>query len=333
MRKYAATTKLNEIIRDVRQRMDLQTVDVEQLVKAIIEGDTIKSMDQPSMVKVYFLCQWCLQGKKEGNGYGFPFDRPLLDFAGRIKELKDFLPSMQNQIPQNDKVGFRLFTKLSNLVKKICADKDFTRAVADLKWRSQLFDDLRDKMRIARPAGRQGLNDEGSHKSMTSIRNGVRQFRLKLGKKSKYRKDILCQKLAKQIDKYDEKLFADPIEVNTPSGKMFIYPQRTNNLLEQFFRSFRRNYRRKTGNNSMHRSLRAILADAPLIKNLDNPEYMNLLLNGKSNLEELFAELEETGKKLISSTHKTDHVLPGLKKLIKIKNLPEKLLKVFEECA
>jgi len=62
------------------------------------------------------------------------------------------------------------------------------------------------------------------------------------------------------------------------TGSMAIYPQRTNNMLEQFFRNLRRGHRRKSGNNSMHRVLQAMLADTPLIKNLENPKYMEILL-------------------------------------------------------
>ena len=80
--------------------------------------------------------------------------------------------------------------------------------------------------------------------------------------------------MAEQIDKYGDRLFADPIEVDTPNGKVTIYPQRTNNILEQFFRGIRRAHRRKTGNDSMGRTLQTMLADTPLVKNLDNPAYM-----------------------------------------------------------
>ena len=98
--------------------------------------------------------------------------------------------------------------------------------------------------------------------------------------------------MAKQIDKWGKKLFADPIEVNTPSGLVTIYPQRTNNILEQFFRSVRRGQRRKTGNNSLRPMLQTMLADTPLVKNLDNDEYMKILLDGKTKLEELFTGAE-----------------------------------------
>ena len=133
--------------------------------------------------------------------------------------------------------------------------------------------------------------------------------------------------MAKQIDKYGDKLFADPIEVDSPTGPVTIYPQRTNNILEQFFRKLRRGYRRKTGNNSMHRALKTMLADTPLVKNLDNPEYMALLLDGKASLEELFAQMGPTlFAAEVESQADTGRILPGFRKIIKLPTLPEHLL-------
>jgi hypothetical protein len=332
LQKYAATTRLGEIIRDLHRRIDNHALDAGHLTAAITKCHALENMNLASLTSIYSLCLWCLQGKKEGNGYGFPFDRPLLAFARRIAELKDSLPSMQKKASR-DRVGKRLFGKLNNLTKDLCNDPDFIRSIDDLEWRTLLFDDLREKMRIADPSGRNGLNDDGSHKSMNSIKKAVGQFRSKLDKNASYKRDLLCQKLAKQIDKYDERLFADPIEVDTPTGKISIHPQRTNNLLEQFFRGLRRDHRRKTGTNSMRRVLHAMLADTPLIKNLGNPEYMGLLLNGKKNLEELFAELEINGHEPISSTSHPDRVLPGFRKLIKMDNLPEKIQLALEKCS
>ena len=44
--------------------------------------------------------------------------------------------------------------------------------------------------------------------------------------------------MTEQIDKYWEKLFADPITVTSSSGEVTIQPQRTNNIFERFFRGF-----------------------------------------------------------------------------------------------
>lgn len=85
-----------------------------------------------------------------------------------------------------------------------------------------------------------------------------------------------ASRMVAQIDKYGDRLFADPIVGNTPNGSVTIYRQRTNNIIEQFFRDLKRSHRRRTGNNSMSRVLNSMLADTPLVKNLDNPEYMDM---------------------------------------------------------
>jgi len=86
-----------------------------------------------------------------------------------------------------------------------------------------------------------------------------------------YPQNPAAEKMIAQIDKYWEKLFADPIAVETPAGPILVQPQRTNNILEQFFRSLKRANRRRTGNASSIRMLRTILAQPPLVRNLENP--------------------------------------------------------------
>ena len=329
LQRHGASTQLNEIIRDVRKRINLQVVDATQLEFSISKGHTIINEEQKILVSIYTLALWCLQGKKEGDGYGFPFDRPLFVFARRIMELNTILPSINEKIPKEERVGKRLFCKFTQLTQEISEDLNLTQAINDLEWRSQLFDDLRENMRIAEPEGRNGLNDEGTDKAMASIRSGVKKFRLKLDKIPKYSDDKLCKKLATQIDKYNDKLFADPIEVDTPSGKVTIYPQRTNNMLEQFFRGLRRGHRKKTGNNSMRKALHAMLADTPLVKNLEKPEYLKIILNGKKTLEELFAEIEIVNDDELKPNQDSDRILPGFQKLVKMKTLPEKIQMVM----
>ena len=171
---------------------------------------------------------------------------------------------------------------------------------------------LRQAMRIAPSGGRDGLNDDGAAPAMESIRQSVGQFRHRLDAEAKLAADPLCRKLAEQIDKYHDKLFADPIDVQTPSGPQVVYPQRTNNILEQFFRSLRRDHRRRTGDNRMHRALQTMLADTPLVKNLSNPDYLKILLDGRPNIEALFADLDRTSaSEELTPATEADRVLPG----------------------
>jgi hypothetical protein len=72
-----------------------------------------------------------------------------------------------------------------------------------------------------------------------------------------------------------------------------------------------------------------MLADTPLVKNLDNPEYMKLLLNGKANLEELFAEVGAMPSKSADQSVDSDRLLPGFRALIKLSTLPQQVIRLF----
>ena len=141
--------------------------------------------------------------------------------------------------------------------------------------------------------------------------------------------------MIEQIDKYWEKLFADPILVQTPAGPVLIQPQRTNNILEQFFRSIKRAHRRRTGNASSRRMLRTILAETPLVKNLENPAYMKILLNGKASIEAVFAEIDiNTFRATFQEDRNFPEKIPAeLKALAKMIDFPEKLVKMVEKAA
>lgn len=331
LRKHAATTTLSRLIRQAREHIVSQSVDSSLLASAIQEVRLLDNMAQMPLLLTYLLALWAQQGKKIGDGYGFPFDRPLLDFADRLSALDGCLSQLQPCLPDKDRIGNRLISKLSLKVSNIVQDPAFCQATEELQWRSRLFDNLRNKMRIAEPGGHSGLNDDGTHRAMKSIRKGVELFRSRLDKDRKLANDALCRKVAKQIDKYSDKLFADPIQVSTPQGILILYPQRTNNMLERFFRALRRAHRRKTGDNSMSRVLHAMLADTPLVKNLQNPEYMEILLNGKESLEQLFAEIDNNRyTEALKTKPEADRILPGFRELIKKHTLLDSVVRIID---
>lgn len=327
---HAISSRLHALVREARQYISEQSSDPALLAKAIQASDPPQDKRLLSLASTYLLALWCLQGKHSGDGYGFPFDRPLLEFAQRLLELNNCLPEFLNMFPISDRRENRALLKLTREVSDVAKDVELCQAVKELCWRSQVFDRLRKAMRIATPNCGNGLNDEGTAEAMYTIRQGVEQFRRDLEKDAKPADDPLSGKMARQIDKYGDKLFADPIEVATPNGTVTIYPQRTNNILEQFFRGVRRGHRRKTGNDSMCRVLQTMLADTPLVKNLDNPKYMEALLDGKANLEELFAELAATHlASTAQSQADTERILPGFHKLIKLPTLPKQVACLF----
>ncbi len=329
LRSHATSTRLHALVRETRQCLVELGSRCAMLAKTIKGAGPAEDTGLMPTAATYSLTLWALHGKHSGDGYGFPFDRPLLDFAERLLTLYPRLPELLDLLLTDEEPheGQAIF-KLACEVSYVGGDRSLCRVVEELRWRSSVFDRLRKAMRIALVDGAHGLNDEGTAEAMTTIRQSVEIFRKELDTVPKLAADPLCVKMAEQIDRYRDKLFADPITVDTPNGPVTIYPQRTNNILERFFRDQRHAHRRKTGNDSMGRALQAMLADTPLVKNLENPEYMKILLDGKRNLEELFADL---GAAHLAGAYglqpDTDRILPGFRALMKLPTLPDQMVR------
>jgi len=163
------------------------------------------------------------------------------------------------------------FNQTYNTFKAVVEDKQLNDLATSIEQKAAVFDTLRAAMRIALPGNKNGINDNGDT-DIKSIKVKVTAFRNWLI--SNEQRKLTYAKMLRQLDKYWEKLFADPLQVITPEGKvLYIQPQRTNNLLERFFRGEKRRSRKKSGTASLNKVLKAVLADTPLVQNLKNHEY------------------------------------------------------------
>jgi hypothetical protein len=173
----------------------------------------------------------------------------------------------------------------------------------------------------------------GAQTDIKSIEQEVKKFRAQIVSEDAYRKNDDYQSMIKQVDKYWEKLFADPIVVNTSTGPFTIQPQRTNNILERFFRDLKRGNRKKSGTISLTRTIRSILADTPLVKNLDNPEYLEIILDGCNTLEERFEKIDSrlVLEKLQAEKRNDERISPVVKKIIRQPDLPAKLTELLND--
>ena len=287
------------------------------------------------VLNVYALIQWTLRGKSEGHGYGFPFDRPHLAFAKRIHHLHSEVKKLKTIQLHGKRKDYKPYFKVYLDLEKIIKDRTLGKTVSEIEEKITVFEKLRKAMRIAATSSRHGLNDEGQKGNIRIIEKRVKTFRVWLTRRKDYPQNPAAQKMIAQIDKYWEKLFADPIAVETPTGPILIQPQRTNNILEQFFRSLKRASRRRTGNASSSRMLRTILAETPLVRNLENPSYMRILLSGKASFEEVFAEVDiDTFRTAFREAQDVPEKIPSkLKPLIAMPDFPEKLLSMAQKAA
>ena len=334
--KHGISAKLRYRAKQLKADLDRHPELIEVLQcgieNALLPAETRQFMP---VLNVYALIQWTLRGKSEGHGYGFPFDRPHLAFAKRIHHLHSEVEKLKTIQLRGKRKDNKPYFKVYLDLEKIIKDRTLWKTVSEIEEKITVFEKLRKAMRIAATSSRHGLNDEGQKGNIRTIEKRVKTFRDWLTRHKDYPQNPAAEKMIAQIDKYWEKLFADPIAVETPAGPILVQPQRTNNILEQFFRSLKRANRRRTGNVSSSRMLRTILAETPLVRNLENPSYMRILLSGKASLEEVFAEVDiDTFRTAFREAQDVPEKIPSkLKPLIAMPDFPEKLLSMAEKAA
>ena len=319
LRRHIKTLKTRTILRKAAKELKSE---IDQDNKRILSlQDYLNTENQAALdptVKAYILVSWVIESTSASDGYGFPFDQPHLDFYCRLQEAYPVLKVLK-------KLGVLHLPIIA--LKKTVYDSTLISTTVRMQKKIKIFNQLRSAMRIVCPEEKHGLNDEGDT-DMHTIKSKVTAFRYSDEVKQLASENISYRKMINQIDKYWNKLFAAPITVTTPHGKIQIQPQRTNNLLERSFRFLKRGARKKGGQQKLSKVLNAMLADTPLIKNLANTEYMKILLNGKKDLIERFAKIDSKQVRVIEKENdaRWRKYPKRMGRLFKIQNLPKKLI-------
>lgn len=300
-------------------------------LKKSLENDELKMgyLKQIPAHATYMLIHWAFESPSESRGYGFPFDRPHLEFYRRLKEIHHFLNKILD-IDLHDKArDNRPYIQVKQLLDEVLGDQELKESAESLEDKAKVFDQLREALRIALPEGKNGLNDIGDESDIKSIEKKVTEFREWLESDEKRKQTY--SKMIGQLDKYWEKLFADPLVINTSEGQIIIAPQRTNNMMERFLRGEKRRSRKKSGTASLSKTLKTILADTPLVRNLEKEQYCKIILNGCSTLAERFSQIDEkmVREKLRQAELNQERIPPAVKKIIKQPDLPQKILTLY----
>ena len=335
LRKHGIQQTLRKRLRTLT-RLGCGTPDlVEGLAEAVEQSGTLHGypLEQVPGSVTYLLILWALAGKSQGNGYGFPFDQPHLLFYLRLRKLGCILDHLHRIKLGGSWKDNRIYGKILHDLLDAVNDRVLANAASRMQQKVCVFDQLRAAMRITLPEAKRGLNDPGELSNIRTIEKAVGRFANRLRKGKQYAKDKDYQNMLRQLEQYWQKLFSDPLRVKTKTGILVVQPQRTNAILEQLFRDLSRRYRKRSGLNCRARTINAMLADTPLIKNLQHQQYLSVLLDGSSCLEERFAQIDanEVRNRMLKLKGESDGAPPKMKKLVKLSELPESILSVLEQ--
>ncbi len=221
LKKHGVSTTLRYRLRQFKK--DEKHLNFERITH-MIETHQFPDDADVSLLKsvCYVLIVWALDGKNQGHGFGFPFDRPHLAFYQRLTCVHDTLGKIQQVLITTHSRNVKPLLQLSNALQPIIQDTDCQEILPLLLQKIEIFDTLRKAMRITLPDSDKGLNDNGQSVHIKTIEKGVKDFRHWLIKSKIYHKDTGYEKMIEQIDRYWGKLFADPMMIDTPTGTFII---------------------------------------------------------------------------------------------------------------
>jgi len=292
--RHGPKAELKRLARELRDRTHDCAKQLETLIEHLDNGtdpaaELVTSV--PAEVVLAALTASALEAENRGDGCGFPFDRAHLAF---FRQLQSVLPALSalRKCASLDAPTRKLYDRAIKTMKPVCDDAQLAAAADRLERAAAVFDDLRVAMRIAEPQSGKGLNDDGRQDDMQTIEARVEQFRTALIADPERSALPGIDAMLAQLHKYWRRLFADPVVVQTPDGEHTVQPQRTNNILERFFRGLNRACRKRSGNRLTAAVLDNMLPDVPLVANLDNPAYVELLLDGCEDLAQRLAKVD-----------------------------------------
>ena len=317
MRDFSVKTTLSKLARNLRYLIKNYSS-----LSQHLEGnvDEIFNKLLPEEVLAHLLIEWIQDYTSDLHGYGFPFDRANLALAKRMKEAHEYLGALT--LKPEDRLS-RIKDYLGEVLTA-----DFLSLIEKLKKKAWHFDRLRAIMRLAPPDGKNGLNDDGGEVDMLSMKAEFEKFIDRKEIKNAAIQDSGYKKMLTQLVTYKDQLFTNGVKVVDKQGnKCHIQPERTNNCIERLFRDEKRGIRKRTGCKSISKVLKTMLAETPYVKNLENAEYLKVILNGKATLAERFAEIDskDVRKALKKHDEEQDRLCPHIKKLIEDDDLLKKI--------
>jgi hypothetical protein len=299
--------KLSTLIRDLGRKIGSEIMEAREEVKAWQEqppSDYIIPQGRAGIATIRALAQWILDYRSDSSGQDFPFDRPYLDLYDRCMTALRATNAFLFNNPKDQKV-LKTLKRLQHIVQPVASDVPFHQITRKLRARARLFDELRDALRLTqKPSSpqRNGVSNNilTAHQVATELQDireeldqlvtSLKNRRPKRGPAQDTRNAIdliLCH-----IENHSDYLWGHVISLPDDMGGGIRILERTNNILEGFFKGMKHNERRRSGRKILTHDFENLPPEAALVYNLNHPDYVSIVCGSLECLHEAFAKLD-----------------------------------------
>lgn len=250
------------------------------LLQRLLTGAADHGVWNPALGKEVLLAFhfWMLDYAADGGRQGFPFDPQVLYFHRRLLRGHDALerllarPAVAALAPQS-------LLNLRRELRRYREDAGIATAAAHFELAFHEFDRLRNVLRLT-PTGDSPLHHgyeldaEGWQQVRGALDALATEYRQRLAASADGPERNICHTILTHLDKYAAQLVA---ATGAADGA------RTTNHLEAHWSASKRACRHTQGRRKLTRTFHALPSELMLIPNLQNEQYLAIVLNGSLN--------------------------------------------------
>jgi len=293
-RRTEVRPKLRALVRDLGRRIGEDIEDAREAVRrwqSLADAGHRIDSGRDGLAVVRALAQWALDYKADATGLDFPFDRPYLDLYNRCTKMLRAADAFLLNPPEDREVVAAL-KRLHRYLAPVDSEVPFRQIVKRLRRRARLLDELRNVLRLTAslPDDETCHNLEQMQEQLDQWTASLRQRRPARGPAQDTREafDIILKHMAT----HGSSLWGHAIQLPNHAGGGIRLVHRTNFLPENFFGDLKHDERRRSGHKNLGQDLEHLPAEAALVRNLENDDYVTILCGSRDQLASAFAELD-----------------------------------------
>jgi hypothetical protein len=278
----------------MRQRLDspARWVLADVLAGRAVEVSWDDTLAREVLLAFHF---WILDYRSDGRRRGFPFDPYLLYLHRRLVRAGEAVDRLLSQAAVACRMP-QVFRNFQSLLQAYRSDPEILAAADLYEHCCVLFTRLREVLRLsAEQMDQMRQPQELPVDEQRSIQDALQHLRQELQQQTADEHDRdqpLARIVLAHVDKYWEHLVPDSLTAGEGPW------QRTTNSLESHWGSLKRCRRRTHGRGKLTRDFQSLPEEYPLIRNLENETYLQLVLGG--SLASLPAKLAEVSREASS---------------------------------
>lgn len=300
-RHHKVRPGLRGLARDIGRQLGGEITQVRDEVRAWMtprdSEHALPSGNRAGLGAVRALAQWVLDYAADSTGADFPFDRPYLDLYDRCVLARRAIDAFLRNPPEDNEVQ-RALLRLARVLDPVPREVSFTQAVTTLRKRAALFDELRTALRLHPADTDESTQDPvAGERELRDIRASVDTLALSLKERCPTRGPARDTRQAidlilDHLDRHGDSLWGHAITLPPQAGGGIRLVQRTNNILEGFYRGMKQGERRRSGRKTLADDFEHLPPEAALARNLLCPDYVEIVCGAMDRLALAFSELD-----------------------------------------